>query len=350
MNAIACFTILAASLGAFEARAETVATQAPTTATHEHAVHATHMMPGRDAPAGVMGSMLHHKGEWMVGVRFGHMSMDGNRDGTDGLTEDDVFAAGYEMAPLAMDSTMAMLDVMYGISDRVTLSASVPYVFNSMDMMMMEGETFPMEANGLGGVQLGALVGLWRGSGKGLHLNAGIALPTGKADATDDMPDCAGCKVDYPTQPGSGTWDLMPGLTFVAETGSWSWGANWLETLRLDQNSENYAFGNRHELSLWGVRRWNDTFSTSLRLAGAAWGDVEGADADLDPMMSPTQDPDLQAGRRIDALLGLGLKPASGALSRHRFAVEIGLPIWQDLDGPQLETDCTASFNWQLWF
>lgn len=350
MNILACFTLLAASLTALRVGAETVAQQAPTTATHEHATHTVHSMPGRDAPAGVMGSMLHHKGEWMLGLRIAPMSMDGNRDGTEELTEHEVLDAGYQMAPLQMDTWMAMLDVMYGLSDRVTLSASVPYVWNSMDMVMHEGETFPMEASGLGGVQVGALVGLWQGHGKGLHLNAGVALPTGKADATDDMPDCTDCKVDYPTQPGSGTWDLMPGLTWVAEEDGWSWGANWFSMLRLGENSEGYAFGNRHELSAWGVRRWNDTFSTSLRLAGAAWGDVEGADADLDPMMSPTQDPDLQAGQRIDVLLGFGVKPSSGALKRHRLAVEIGLPLWQDLDGPQLETDWSATLNWQLWF
>jgi hypothetical protein len=228
--------------------------------------------------------------------------------------------------------------------------ASLPYVANSMDMLMSEDESFTMQARGLGGVQLGALVRLWQGGeARGLHLNAGVLLPTGKVDATDDMPDCADCKVDYPTQIGSGTWDLAPGVTWVAEAGDWSWGANWLETLRLGTNSEGYAFGNRHELSAWGVRRWGRALSASVRLAGAAWGDIDGSDLDFDPMMAPTQDPDAQAGRRIDVLLGLGFKPAPGA-GKHRLAAEFGVPIWQDLDGPQLATDWAASINWQFWF
>lgn len=312
-------------------------------------MHAMHRMVGRDAPAGVMGSMLHHKGEWMLGVQVMGMHMDGNRDGGDDLSEEDVFDAGYEMAPLDMGSTMFMLDLMYGLSDRVTLMTTVPFVSNSMDMRMMEGDTFTMEASGLGDTRLAALVGLWRGEGQGLHAQVGIQLPTGSVDATDDMPDCPGCKVDYPTQPGSGTWDLVPGLTWVGEAGPSSWGAQWNETWRLGTNSEGYTFGNRHELSAWGVRRWNDTLSTSLRLAGAAWGDVDGADPELDPSMAPTQDPGAQGGKRIDLLLGLGVKPG-GALRSHRFAVEVGLPIWQDLDGPQLAGDWNATFSWQLWF
>lgn len=119
--------------------------------------------------------------------------------------------------------------------------ASVPYVANSMDMLMSSGESFTMRARGLGDVRLGALIGLWQGDRQGLHLHAGISLPTGKVDATDDMPDCPDCKVDYPTQPGSGTWDLVPGVTWVAEAGDWSLGANWLETLRLGKNSEDYG-------------------------------------------------------------------------------------------------------------
>jgi hypothetical protein len=278
------------------------------------------------------------------------MHMDGNRDGGDDLTEQQVFDAGYEMAPLDMSSTALMLDLMYGVSDRVTLMATAPLVFNSMGMRTMEGDTFDMEASGIGDVRLGALVGLWHGAQQGIHLQASVQLPTGAVDATDDMPDCPDCKVDYPTQLGSGTWDIVPGLTWVGESGRWSWGANWIETLRLGTNSEAYAFGNRHELSAWGVRGLSDSVSTSLRMAGAAWGNLDGADPDLDPSMSPSQDPRAQGGKRIALLLGLGIKPSTGGLSSHRFALEVGLPIWQDLDGPQLAASWSATLSWQLWF
>jgi hypothetical protein len=306
--------------------------------------------PGREAPAGVMGSMLHRKGEWMLGLRAMRMSMDGNRDGGDELTDDEVRARGYEMVPQEMTSTQLALEAMYGLSDRVTLMGSVPFVSNSMDMLMMEGDRFTMQASGLGDARLGAMVGLWHGEGRGLHLAVGFSLPTGPVDATDDMPDCADCKVDYPTQLGSGTWDFLPGLTWVAEDGAWSWGANWLGTLRLGDNGEGYAFGNRNELSAWSVRHWNETFSSSVRLAGAFWGNVDGADPDFDPMMAPTQDPEAQGGKRVDLLFGLALKRTGGSLSHHRLALEVGVPLWQDLDGPQLAASWSATLGWQLWF
>jgi hypothetical protein len=306
--------------------------------------------PGREAPAGVMGSMLHRKGEWMLGLRAMRMSMDGNRDGGDELTDDEVRDRGYEMVPQEMTSTQLALEAMYGISDRVTLMGSVPFTSNAMDMLMPEGERFSMQASGLGDPRLGALVGLWHGEAQGLHLAVGFSLPTGDVDATDDMPDCADCKVDYPTQLGSGTWDFLPGLTWVAEAGAWSWGANWAGTLRLGENSEGYAFGNRSELSAWGVRHWNRTFSTSVRLVGSFWGNLDGADPDLDPMMSPSQDAQAQGGKRVDLLIGLGLKLGGGTLRRQRLALEGGVPLWQDLDGPQLATSWSATLGWQLWF
>jgi hypothetical protein len=60
----------------------------------------------------------------------------------------------------------------------------------------------------------------------------------------------------------------------------------------------------------------------------------------------PTVDPDLRAGERIDLALGLNWLHASG----HRLALEYQKPIWQDLDGPQLETDGLLTLGWQLAF
>jgi hypothetical protein len=61
----------------------------------------------------------------------------------------------------------------------------------------------------------------------------------------------------------------------------------------------------------------------------------------------PTADPDLRAGRRVDLLVGAAFTPQAGLLRGHRLALEIGRPVYQNLDGPQLETDWTATLGWQ---
>ena len=70
------------------------------------------------------------------------------------------------------------------------------------------------------------------------------------------------------------------------------------------------------------------------------WGDVDGADVDLNPMMVPTADPDLRGGRRLDVALGLdAYLPFGGVNEGVRVGFEAGLPARQWLDGPQLGND-----------
>ena len=75
--------------------------------------------------------------------------------------------------------------------------------------------------------------------------------------------------------------------------------------------------------------------STSVRVNYERWGNIDGADPDLNPMMVPTADPDRRGGSRFD--LGFGVTTL--AFEKSRLAVELLLPTYQDLDGPQLETD-----------
>ena len=80
------------------------------------------------------------------------------------------------------------------------------------------------------------------------------------------------------------------------------------------------------------------------------WGNIDGQDDDLNPAMVPTADPDRRGGKRIDALFGVALEGQSGWVKGHRLEVEVGLPIYQHLDGPQLETDWIVTAGWRFSF
>lgn len=67
-------------------------------------------------------------------------------------------------------------------------------------------------------------------------------------------------------------------------------------------------------------------------------------------MMVPTADPNLRAGERLDILFGLNLFAVDGPLAGNRLAVEGGLPIYQRLDGPQLETSWRIQIAWDWTF
>ncbi|RDH81346.1 MAG: hypothetical protein DIZ80_14735 [endosymbiont of Galathealinum brachiosum] len=93
-----------------------------------------------------------------------------------------------------------------------------------------------------------------------------------------------------------------------------------------------------------------DKSTLSVRLKLLDWGNISGADADLSMMLMnsvvPTADPDLRAGTRADALIGYNYQLTQAAL----IGVEVGVPVYQDLDGPQLETDLTMQLGLQYEF
>ena len=59
----------------------------------------------------------------MLSYRYGHMSMDGNRDGTDRVSTADVFADGFLVAPTDMNTDMHMFGLMYAPANWLTLMA-----------------------------------------------------------------------------------------------------------------------------------------------------------------------------------------------------------------------------------
>jgi hypothetical protein len=221
-----------------------------------------------------------------------------------------------------------------------------------MDHMSRAGGMFTTSAAGVGDIKVAGLLRLFNSHHRSAHLNLGLSMPTGAIDKTDVTPASAPATaiLPYPMQLGSGTWDLMPGITFLGQADRWSWGAQGLATIRLGENDRDYRLGHRGLGTGWLATRVNNWVSVSGRVHGTAWGNVHGADPALDPMMVPTANPSLRGGKRVDLGLGLNLKVAGQTLHGQRLAVEFIKPLWQDLEGPQLEDDWELVMGWQYAF
>jgi len=307
------------------------------------------------APIGVMGDHIHGEGEWMASYRYSSMQMDGNRDGSRNLSPQQVLS-NFMVTPLDMQMEMHMVSLMYGATDRLSLMTMVPYVKKSMRHLTRTGATFTTKTDGLGDIKLGGVYDILGTanqhdpsdhSSAGFLLNVGLSLPTGSVDKRGNTPAGANSKLPYPMQLGSGTLDPIIGLTYSENRHGWSWGTQANTTLRFGHNSEGYRLGNEVVASSWVVKDITDYAGLSLRLEGRAWGDIKGTDGDLNPRMIPTARTDLRGGKRVDALLGVNLYQSQGVLAGHRFAAEFGLPLYQHLDGPQLETDHRLTLGWQ---
>lgn len=290
----------------------------------------------------------HEAGEWMVGFSSMGMHMDGSRSGTSSRSDAEVLE-DFMVTPTSMDAQMHMLHLMYAPTEDWTLTAMAPWVYKSMDHETRSGETFTTRSSGLGDLRLSGLYRLYEGESDRWVLETGVSLPTGSIDEEDDTP-MGRTRLPYPMQLGSGTVDLRPGLSYIGQSEEWGWGGHVGGTIRLGRNSNDYRLGHEAKATAWIARRLLPFLSLSLRTEGKAWGNIEGDDDRLNPATVPTADPDLRSGRRVDVLLGLNLFAETGPLAGNRLAVEAGAPVYQWLEGPQLETDLRLSVAWDWTF
>lgn len=285
----------------------------------------------------------------MLSYRFMHMDMDGYRDGEGELSVEDVLK-DFTVAPIKMRMEQHMLGIMYAPTHAFTLMGMLPLIQKKMDHRNRAGAQFTTASEGLGDIRLSGLYAIWKTHRQEVRLNAGISFPTGSIDESDDTPAGQNSKLPYPMQLGSGTFDLLPGLSYLGQSGQWSWGSQVLGTIRLGTNDNDYRLGHRADLTAWGMHQWAEWLSTSVRVAGHFWGDISGVDPGISAAMAPTGDPRRQGGARVDLLVGANVYANQGSLIEHRVAIEAGFPVYQYLEGPQLETDWLLTAGWQLSF
>jgi hypothetical protein len=110
-----------------------------------------------------------------------------------------------------------------------------------------------------------------------------------------------------------------------------------------------YRLGNQLAVSTWASYQPEPWISLSGRVEARTTGDITGRD----PLIAgpvQTADPDNYGGDTVTLYGGFNLMGQRGALRGHRLAFELGVPVYQKLNGPQMETDWIATLGWQLAF
>jgi len=323
------------------------------------------------APIGVMGDHMHKEGEIMFSYRYMRMEMSDVRDGTDDLSTADVLAtpnrffgmpmqpAGLRIIPTEMTMEMHMVGAMYAPTDYLTLMVMGMYVekdmdhitFNPMGTAQIGG--FTTNTRGLGDTRVSGLIRLHEDGNEKAHLNLGVSLPTGSITEEDTIFTPMGMtqrvRLPYPMQLGSGTVDVLPGITYQNRVGDVSFGGQASATIRSTRNDEGYKLGDTGEITAWGAYQFAPWISASARVKGQTIGKIDGRDTRI---MGPVQtaDPDNHGGRFIEAGLGLNLVGQDGYLRGQRIAIEATAPVHQDLNGPQMKRDWTLTVGWQYAF
>ena len=303
------------------------------------------MRPDAVPPTGVVGGMHPPEGVLMPVFSYMNMEMDGNRTGTQSLSTSNVLSQ-YPIAPLSMSMNMAMVGLMYGVTDEISVMAMLPYTRKTMKHQTRMGQTFETRAQGFGDLKIIGGYDIYKSDGQVLELSLGLSLPIGSIDETDTTPAGPDQLLPYPMQLGAGTYDLQPGLTYTARHERWSTGMQYAAKLRLGENDEDYSLGDEHELRLWASYVWAPWLSTSLQLAFHDRGKIDGIDSRI---VGPVQtaDPDNHGGERLDIGFGINLLGRGRILRGHRLRAEFLVPLHQRLNGPQLEVDSTVIVRYQ---
>jgi hypothetical protein len=333
---------------------------------------------------------MHKAGEVMIGYRYMYMRGAGDTlHGTGAVSDHEIMhnacllpgqtntTEGHNhcsMKATEMTMKMHMLDIMYAPTDWMTLMVMPQWM--TMDMQMAElahdtSDTDHMgghahDTDGLGDTIFGALIKLSDGPGHHLHTGLMFSAPTGSVsetgpchghhgDSSGDEHDTveSTCFTHYHMQLGSGTWDFLPSLTYTGRDGLWSWGAQASGVIRMeDKNESGFSFGNIFQTTAWGSYRVTNWLSASVRLLYTRQSIIEGH-YESPPGHNHSSPPDLQpnyGGRFLDVGFGVNTVVPSGPLKGHRFAVEWLEPVYDDVNGYQLERDGTLYVNWSKAF
>ncbi len=330
-----------------------------------HSGHGAHGHHGGATPAGVMfGHMLDEAGDVMVGYRYmfsdqgGDMLHGSDAVGNQTLVDRACGDLQCSSRPTDMTMHMHMLELMYAPSDWLNLMLMPQFVEMEMSLESLPGALEEDEhggghsSNGLGDTVMAALIKPFARPGHQLTLGLGISAPTGEVDITLDGIDSATSLLqDYGMQTGSGTWDLIPSLTYTGQMGRWSWGGQVSGVKRLeDRNESGYALGDVLQTTAWAGYRPLDWVAASVRGVYTNQEEISGEFNRAHPTSAPVDFPFNYGGQFWDAGFGLNLSIPGGAFAGHSLSVEWLQPVAEEFNGFQLERNGSLHAAWSYVF
>jgi hypothetical protein len=321
---------------------------------HQH--HAAHIA----TPAGIMGEHILSPGQFMTSYSYEQMNMSGYLKGSDDMTAEQVIASGYSQAADDMSMQMHMFGLMGGVTENITAMIMIPYVQKTMTHIDSHNARMKMKSEGLGDIEISGITqifssdNLLSGHKINANLSLGLSLPTGAIDESfthvHGDGDAESHHMDYAMQLGSGTFDPTFAASLADKFGRYSFGARAEYTPRFSENSENYRLGNEAKITTWTAAEVTDFMALSLRFDGKQIGNINGIDKKISRSSMPGGRAELQGGERIDGLVGVSIYKNVNSFGGHKLDLEYGIPLYQNLDGPQMKSENIMTLSYKLSF
>ncbi len=253
--------------------------------------------------------------------------------------------------PTHLFQTRSTALVEYAPTDDLTMLFQLPFEHSQLDYLQSNGGSYTTSFTNPGDISITGLYALYRRPGQQIHLNLGLNIPVGFMDYLNVQPSPVVPNLPYVIRTSSGSYGLLPGLTYRGQNELWTWGAQATGTVPFGLNRLNYELGNSADVTAWLSRRWTPRWATSARLDAQFWGNVRRADGDLNTALSPTNDPNLQGGSLLgrtvrDQLLSAGRQNTRPGVIDRSWARRYP----NRLDGLQLGLQWILVAGWNLLF
>lgn len=245
-----------------------------------------------------------------------------------------------------------ILGLNYGVAKDFAIVFTAGMVEKSLEALVFRGargimplaRNFPTTAS-LADFSLSGIYRIYQDDINRIQLSLGLSFPTGSNTATfrnfilsnGTAPDIRGF---YGMQLGTGTFDIMPGVVYAGFVGPWSWGASYRGRFPLGANPQGYFWGDLHELNGWGGYTWTAGFTSTVRASASLQGPIRGRDPAINGAAAPAN-PLFYGGQRVELFGGGAISGKFIGYDNWTLAVEAGLPVYQNLNGPQIMK------NWQ---
>lgn len=298
---------------------------------------------------------------WTIGYRYIHAFFSGHRRGTDSLSNGEVLGAPpdgvvFPILPTNIRQEAHTLELGLRATDRLSVTVLAPYIFQSTEHISLIGgfSNFTIDSDGIGDVSVTPTWCAWERGPHALYLNGGMSFPFGSINETGDTPGPGAVNsLPYTMQIGSGTFDLLPGVTYQGSRDRLRWSVQALATIRLGRNYRGYSLGNRYALAgqcSYEVKPW---FEPILGARFQNWQRIDGSDPNLPagpPYPATVADPSRYGGEKINLSVGTRFKIIGGSLAGSMIEIQGALPVYQRLNGPQPEEQWQLNGAWKWSF
>ena len=316
----------------------------------------SYLRPDDEPPVGVLGAAAAAAGDLTVTWNWESTERSGVRVGdeegalTDAVGDPRVATAGVTSAR----AEEHRFGVHFELREGLDLDLVLPYRDARLVAQDPDGGgSLRQRANGLGDLEIGALWTRPSDDADSLTYGLALGLPTGSTDEKDRGAGGDGAQLPYFIQPGNGAWSFTPRAYVVGKTEEWSWGYGGHYTARVGLGGEDWHKGNELELGAWASNRINRDTSISLRLEGRHADGVSGRDAKIEAVDEASgltatnfHDAGNTGGTLLRMFAGLNHVGTRG----NRFALEIGVPLHEDVRGVQVSTGMTYGLGWRYSF